>query len=148
MHALETLLKARDIEFDANNRRIMCFAHVVNLCSGRVIRGVAKEVAAEDSEDTSSESDANSPASDPIARARAAVRAVRASGAHRDAFNKAIKNGNAEGWFTSGKATVKVQPLQLLRDVPTRWDSVYSMLRRLYEMRPVCLFSSNETPAN
>ena len=74
MHALEPILKAQEIEFDANNRRIMCFAHVVNLCSGRVIRDVANEVAAEDSEDASSEPDIDT--SNPIARARAAIGAI------------------------------------------------------------------------
>jgi hypothetical protein len=29
--------------------------------------------------------------------------------------------------------------LQPLRDVKTQWDSVYKMLERLRELRPVCL---------
>ena len=30
--------------------------------------------------------------------------------------------------------------LQLLRDVKTRWDLVYTMLERLRQLRPVSLF--------
>ena len=38
MEALEKKLEERDIAFDATDRRIMCFAHIINLCSGSVIR--------------------------------------------------------------------------------------------------------------
>ncbi len=31
-----------------------------------------------------------------------------------------------------------LKELQLLRDVRTRWDSIFLMLNRLREMRPVC----------
>ena len=41
--------------------------------------------------------------------------------------------------FFVGESTtpVQVQHLQLLRDVKTRWDSVYYMIRRLRLLRPV-----------
>ena len=140
MQVLEKILKEREIDFDAKDRRIMCFAHVINLCSGRVIRDITN---ADENEDegvaSSSESDEDT-SSNPIARARAAVRVIRASGSRRDTFDRIIKNGNKEGWFRQGRPpqVVEVKPLQLLRDVRTRWDSVYHMLRRLREMRPVC----------
>ena len=145
MGTLETILKGREIDFDANDCQIMCFAHVVNLCSGRVIHG-----AAGDSGDTPSESGVDITPSNPIARAHAAVQVIRASSARRDAFLKVIKNGNEGGWFRSGDLpeVVQLKPLQLLRDVRTRWDSVYYMLRRLHKMRLVCLLSSNAMPAN
>jgi len=37
MKVLETMLAARDVSFDAHDRWIMCFAHIINLCSGQVI---------------------------------------------------------------------------------------------------------------
>jgi hypothetical protein len=125
MESLERMLDERDIAFDAKDRRIMCYAHIVNLCSGRVLR------AAGDDEGTSG--------SNPIGVARSAVRAIRVSGKRREAFGEVIRDGNSKGWFKSGDPpkAVLLKKLQLLRDVRTRWDSVYLMLNRLREMRPV-----------
>ena len=149
MEALEIILKAREIDFDAKDRRIMCFAHIINLCSGQVIRAATGGVA--DKGDTSSSgSDDSIVAPNYIAQARAAVRAIRGSGTRRDAFEEVIANGNEKGWFRQGQSSqiVQVKQLQLLRDVRTRWDSVHHMLKRLREMRPVCLISPNAMPAN
>jgi hypothetical protein len=140
MQALEAILAKREIKFDANDRRIMCFAHVINLCSGRVVRGATNNEVVD--KDGSSSSDDDTVAPNPIARARAAVRAIRGSGKRRSAFEGVIKNGNASGWFKRGPSSevVQLKQLQLLRDVRTRWDSVYQMLHRLREMREVCLY--------
>ncbi len=40
MEALEVKLAPRDISFDATDHHVMCFGHIVNLCSGWVIREV------------------------------------------------------------------------------------------------------------
>ena len=142
MEELETILKTRDIEFDAKDRRIMCFAHIINLCSGRVIHNLTDKAdeAADKDGSPSSEPDHEIVPSNPIARARAVVQVIRGSGGRRDAFDELIKNGNDGKWFKRGKLpqVVQLKPLQLLRDVSTRWDSVYHMLRRLREIRPVC----------
>lgn len=145
MQELEVLLEARDIPFDAADRRIMCFAHVVDLSSGRVIRALADRAKAKkkvsNNTDSDSDSDSEPPPTDPIAHARKVVRVIRGSGMRRDAFEEVILNGNDKGWFknTDGLA-VKIPFLQLLRDVLTRWDSVYHMLNRLRELRHVrCL---------
>jgi hypothetical protein len=61
------------------------------------------------------------------------VRVLRSSSSRRDAFDQHIRDGNEKGWFDVGQ-------LQLLRDVKTRWDSVYYMLRRLRELQPVCCY--------
>jgi len=139
MQELEVLLEARDIPFDAADRRIMCFAHVVDLSSGRVVRALADRAKAKNNDmDSDSDSDSESPPTDPIAHARKVVRAIRGSGMRRDAFEEVIVNGNSKGWFKNAEGlAVKIRFLQLLRDVLTRWDSVYHMLNRLRELRHV-----------
>jgi hypothetical protein len=122
LKSLERKLRDRDIEFDAVDCRIMCFAHIVDLCSGRVVNAIDDESA-----------------SNPIGLARGAVRAIRGSGLRRDAFDEVIKNDNAKGWFKTGDppTTIKLKALQLLWDMRVRWDSVYLMVHRLGVMRPV-----------
>lgn len=72
---------------------------------------------------------------DPLNRARNVIRILRSLGDHRQEFEKFIIAGNKEGWFfkyVDGERTVAtVEKLQPLRDVKTRWDSVYMMLNRL-----------------
>ena len=138
MKSLEKRMAARDVSFDARDRRIMCFAHIINLCSGRVIHAASNGAGYDDGY---SSSDDNAVPSNPIVRARAAVRAIRGSGERRDAFHRNIVEGNKEGWFMGQSSDiVKIKPLELLQDVRTRWDSVYHMLTRLLEMRPVRLY--------
>ena len=65
MVALMMKLKSHDVSFDARDHRIICFAHIINLCSGRVIcasSGVDKGVLP-----------SSGTASDPISVAHAAV---------------------------------------------------------------------------
>jgi hypothetical protein len=45
MEDLGTLLHEHDIEFDAEDRRVMCFEHIVNLSSGQVITRLTKVLA-------------------------------------------------------------------------------------------------------
>jgi hypothetical protein len=137
MEFLETMLRDRDIAFDAVDRRVMCFAHVVDLSSGQVTRNADNTIGGD--MDDSSQSDDETANSGPIGRARNVVRLIRGSGMRREAFEEVIRNGNDRGWFKEGQPpkAVKIKSLQLLRDVRTRWDSVYLMLNRLREMRPV-----------
>jgi hypothetical protein len=141
MAALAPILAERDISFDAHDRRIMCFAHIINLCSGWVISAVSN---GHNNNDDHSSSDDGTVDSDPIAQARAAVRAIRGSGARRVAFDELIVDGNAKGWFkqVDSSEIVTLKSLQLLRDVCTRWDSVYHMLNRLRELHPVWIYTS------
>ena len=75
---------------------------------------------------------------DPIALGRVVVRAVRASGQRRDHFLSVIRDGNIKKHFLLGnRVEVIVPKLQLLRDVKTRWDSIFFMISRLRIMRPV-----------
>lgn len=154
MQELETMFRERDIDFAAGERQIMCFAHVVNLSSGGVIKGVTDTVSPDGDDDDldvghsparlppnapESQSYDDAVARDPIALGRNVVRAIRGSGKRREDFDEVIDNGNAKDWFAgdSKKKAIHVPHKQLLRDVSTRWDSVYHMINRLREMRPV-----------
>jgi hypothetical protein len=69
---------------------------------------------------------------DPIKRARRIVRIVRSSDQRKQAFKKVINTGNHSGWFRShDNEVIELPDLELLRDVKTRWDSVYCMIERL-----------------
>ena len=78
---------------------------------------------------------------DPLRRARRLIQFLRSSDQRREGLRKFIEDGNCRGWFTgkdNGKRIVlHVPQLELLRDVKTRWDSVYMMLERLRQLRPV-----------
>jgi hypothetical protein len=139
MEALELKLSYRNISFSASDRRIMCFGHVVDLSSGRVIQQVDPK-AGKAGDDTDDDCD-DAAAANPIALARSVVRVIRASGKRREAFEDLITSGNEKGWFQKGDPPkpTKIKHRQLLRDVQTRWDSVYYMLKRLRMMRPVRL---------
>ena len=149
MKEIERRLHERDIDFDAADRKVMCFGHVINLSSGRVIDAFTKtRQLADENEDWSAPPAPNVPsrqtyeeavAHDPIAIGRTVVRVIRASGLRRDAFDDVIANGNAKGWFRRGNDIIRVNQVQLLRDVCTCWDSVYHMLNRLWVLQPVRL---------
>jgi len=64
------MLTKRDIAFNAEDCRIMCFAHVVDLCSGRVIH-VASDGVEPGNDGLSSDGDAA--VSNPIVLAYAVV---------------------------------------------------------------------------
>ena len=131
MAELQMMLTSHDIAFDANKRRVMCFAYIINLCSGRVIHATTNGVEDKDAP-SSSDNDSDSPfsscdvphAPNPIEAACAAVRAIQGSGQHRSDFSKVITSGNTKGWFKGQQ----LNDLQLLRDVHTRWHSIYYML--------------------
>lgn len=135
MEHLARKLSSREKPFNPVDRHVMCFAHIVDLSTGRVIQ----EVEASNGKNKGGGDDAI--LSSPIALARSVVGAIRASGTRREAFEGVITDGNAKGWFMAGEPPEKVSlnNLQLLRDVPTRWDSVYHMIERLRVMRLVRL---------
>ena len=124
MEALEKLLHEHDIAFDAVDRQVMCFAHIINLCSGHVINAI---------------NDNDESTSDPIGLACGAVRSIQASGLCRDAFNEVVQNGNTKGWFKTGEPprTIQLKQLQLLQDMCVQWNSTYFVINRLGVMRPV-----------
>ena len=150
MEELAALLQARDIEFDPVDRRIMCFPHVINICCQHVIADFTNADMASAVEDFVSAFPPGRPDQqtfeeavkrDPVALGRNIVRVFRNSGQRRDSFNETVHDGNEKGWFEAGDPPrpVLVPQTQLLRDIVTRWDSVYYMVKRLRDMRPVGL---------
>jgi hypothetical protein len=82
MELLATKLQERDMSFDATDHQVMCFAHIIDLASGHVVRAVEDKTASE--------------ISNPIGLACTVVRSIRASGLHRDSFDEVVKNGNTK----------------------------------------------------
>jgi len=82
---------------------------------------------------------------DPVGQAHRVICLLHILDQRREEFHAFIEDGNKCGWFTVKNddgmhVLVEVPVLQLLRDVKTRWDSVYMMLRHLQELCPVSLF--------
>lgn len=142
MEELEILFLKRDIPFNHKDNHIRCFPHVINICAQHTIDKFTSTYRREAEYDGESDDpDAVPVSSDPIARGRLVVKAIRASGQRRDRFEDLIRDGNAKGYFKVEGQIVKVNIRQLLLDVRTRWDSVYQMIKRLREMRPVSFYS-------
>jgi len=113
MEALEVKLAPRDISFDATDRHVMCFGHIVDLCSGRVIC----EVEGKNYDPLPSLLvDNDTYPSNPIALAHSVVGAICASGNCRKEFTQAITDGNDRGYFMEGQPpkAVPVKQVQLL----------------------------------
>lgn len=148
MQELEILLHSWDIDFDTEDRRIMCFPHIVNICCQHIIKKFTNIDLIDDSEQIWMPNPPNALSykdavkRDPVARGQNLVHVMQSSGQRLEAFYNFIKDGNARGWFHGGNlpGPIEIHPLQLLRDVKTRWDSVYFMIKRLREMRPVSYY--------
>ena len=79
---------------------------------------------------------------DPLRHAQRVIHLLCSSDNHRTKFQKIIVDGNKLSLFMKkdgdgNQVKDNVPELQLLRDVKTRWDSVYMMLLRLRQLRPV-----------
>lgn len=80
----------------------------------------------------------------PLILIRKLVRGIRASGERRDAFRDSIRDGIKDRTFIdpeNGMVVTSLPEVELLRDVPTRWDSTYQMITRAKILRPVCRLS-------
>ena len=105
MESLKTKLSECEIDFNLKNHRIMCFVHIVDLCSGQVISGIAGG----DEDNLSDDDTAATAALNLIALAHMAVWAIQGLGVRWDAFDEVIVSGNAKGWFRQGSQTIKVK---------------------------------------
>ncbi|KAN0118228.1 Ribonuclease H-like domain containing protein, partial [Russula decolorans] len=164
MRELEALLKLHDddIEFDHLNNRICCYLHIINICSSHIIASSTYDN--DDNDDDSRLFAQKIPEltldeeqfdilddkvrawyiglkRDPIKCAHRIVRIVRSLDQRKQAFKKVINTRNHSGWFRShDNEVIKLPDLELLRNVKTRWDSVYCMIERLLVLRPAIDF--------
>jgi hypothetical protein len=135
MTHLSILLKSCSINFDPQDRQVICYAHCIDLASKAAIGTLPNEDTLQD-DDIDDEDVLHH---HPITLACAVVRAIRGSNLCREEFNEVITQGNSKRRFKSVNGEViTVRPLQLLRGVRTCWDSCYRMLERLQGLRPVC----------
>lgn len=147
LYHLAELLQDRDIPFDPVDRQIRCFPHVINICVKHVIeeyalanyQDVAELWVDLDTGKTIEKDDyLEALRRDPVALGRSIVRVIRASGLRRHAFRESIKQANVDNWFKDPSGKVITMPVvELLRDVDTRWDSVYFMINRLRYLQQV-----------
>jgi hypothetical protein len=153
MRKIEEILEEREIPFNAKDSRIMCFPHIINIIVQHVLAKMTSAPILDSDHDDDSDDTENDdlPAdqrgrtqtfeeafsADPIGRCRRLVVKLRSSGQRRDDFNNWVKTGNEKNWFKIKNKAVKLPHKELLRDVPTRWDSTYQMIKRCIEMRPV-----------
>jgi hypothetical protein len=150
LEGFELLVMAWDIVFDHEDNHIMCFPHVINICSTHVIKQFTNIDLVDDLEefdpslaprDLEAQTDEQACAHDPIALCHGAICAIHASGQHLDYFTKLVHDGNEKGWFmapANPDKIIKVPQLQLLHDVRTHWDSIYLMICQCHTMHLVC----------
>ncbi|KAF8838000.1 hypothetical protein BDN67DRAFT_982860, partial [Paxillus ammoniavirescens] len=141
---LETLLHACDVEFDALDCLVMCFPHVMHICTTHIIKSftdnelttIADAWIGVFPDGDKHEAYVEAVRLDPITMGRDIVRVIRASGLHHDEFLDTVKTGNMKNWFKgpTGEAE-QVPELELLHDVKTHWDSTYAMINRLRALR-------------
>ncbi|KAF8058973.1 hypothetical protein FPV67DRAFT_1391539, partial [Lyophyllum atratum] len=105
---------------------LRCFPHVTNIAVKTGLKYITKELAEEDVEYLEALQ------SDVVAAARKLVNTCRSSGQRREDLADTIKTGNLAGIFGSDGMRV----VALLRDVDTRWSSIFLMIDRVLEMYP------------
>ncbi|TFK59451.1 hypothetical protein BDN72DRAFT_746241, partial [Pluteus cervinus] len=145
MVELARLLERKGIPFHHAENRIRCFPHVINIAvkTGlKYLTSVNPEQDSEVSEDDITEDQLRTPhvvdaeylaalKGDVMAAARKIVTSFRASYARREALKRVIIEGNEKGWFKD-----KLPVVTLLRDVDTRWSSVFLMGSRVDLLHP------------
>ena len=106
MEELAKLLNTREIPFDTNDQRVMCFPHIINIICQHVIAKMScSEPPEHDNDDGDDEKQTNvdnnlnantrqaAYARDPIARCRKIIVAIHSSGQHCEKFESWIKTG-------------------------------------------------------
>ncbi|KAH9014937.1 hypothetical protein EDB84DRAFT_1277499, partial [Lactarius hengduanensis] len=118
---LQRQLNDREIAFDAYDRRMMCFAHIIDLSAKRVINGLNGTESDYQNwnhspfpSDPDTQTYEEALARKPVSLARTVAQAMRKSGARREAFAKVIDDGNAQGWFKVRGVVVQVKQMELL----------------------------------
>ena len=130
MQELDQLIQSCKIPFDTQDRKIMCYSHVIDLSCGRIVDGLSWVNTCSDTSDWDADelpsliepTYTDAIAHDTISHAHTVVWVIQGSGMRRNAFDDVITNGNSKGWFKAGQPlkVVQLKRLQLLRDVRTR----------------------------
>lgn len=147
-------MKAHDppIKFQAKDRRIRCFTHIINIIVQHTLSFISESCAIVDSPEQAEDEFASedptaipiskdeqnledAAAHDLVGRARTLVCVLRASNSRRSIFRRIIATLKTKGDLN------KEAPCELLEDVKSRWDSTYHMIHRLRCLRPVRPFS-------
>jgi len=79
---------------------------------------------------------------DIVGEAQNQVTTCRASGQRRENFKRVIEQGNKDGGW--GEPAEELAPIQLLKDVDTRWSSIFQMIDRLMELYLVSQIVSSQ----
>lgn len=148
----ELLSTEREFLYDAQEHRIRCFPHIINLCVQRTLSNYTQANFSNTPSSWSNNSGErvrrdeyiDAMQGDPVNLARTFVNAVRVSGQRREAFRQTIKNGNNAEVFTDPNGNpIQLPNRELLLDVRTRWDSTYKMINCIRGLRQVCDLFSN-----
>lgn len=146
-------MERKILSFNAKDKRIMCFQHIINISVQHVLTKMSLVMAPENGNNICEEEISTENmdeghrfgqmfeiacAQDPNARLCKIVMTIHSSGHCCDAFRTWIKTGNNNTLFVQQGRPIEIEVMQLLRDVHTRWDSSYNMIKRCIEM---CLVS-------
>ncbi|KAH8073394.1 ribonuclease H-like domain-containing protein, partial [Cristinia sonorae] len=107
MRELQRLLKKEDIPFDAEGNRIRYRTGKTDPLYAAALKR------------------------DPISLTRKLVKVLRSSWGRRQGLRDTIADGNRRQFFRDGK---EIKHQELLRDVDTRWSSLFLMINRLIEL--------------
>ena len=167
MKELQALLVQRDVVFDNLNNRVMCYPHIINICTAHIVAAstqVSKKYLDSngwdngDDDDDDDDIDTSSPyqtgpqldeafiASQPLAR-QAWLRSLSRDPVRLVAdIVRYIRASDSRKQSFAGIVALCTKddpgsrgapPLQLIQHIRTRWDSVYLMLQRFRVLRKV-----------
>jgi len=143
MEKIQRCCAADGIHFDADGNRCRCFPHVINISAQTVVKELKENpsmvVSCASSPTTHPEQlqyltrYEDALRSDPIGKTRSTVGVLWASGQQCAELREIIVKGNKDNCWNP-----PLRPVQLLRDVETRWSSLFGMVGRAIELYPVC----------
>lgn len=93
MEEMEKSFHSREIPFKAQEQRIMCVPHIINIIVQHVIKNLSKSLPPEGDDDNVDLSDVQP--GDTIGRCRKIVISIRSSGQRKEMFDTWIKTGES-----------------------------------------------------
>src|SRR6266481_4174875 len=129
------------------NLTCSCFPHVINICVQHVLAAFEDDAVIDEVPDAGHSSWKKAARKKTLSRLQALIHAMHASGRQCEAFFESIHEGNSKKLFIDPEVSehgamrpVHVPENALLRDVPTRWDSVYHMISHAHSLCLVTFF--------